>query len=272
MLSNNKIKTPEKTEIDIVKGEIKPITKGEADWISWRGIRGDGRSTVSGIKTDWSDGLKKTWEIDYLCRGEDSATWSAPVIQGNRLVVCGRDEEKDVVFCLDPEDGSLIWKQAYQAQTTASYGTGFRATPWIDDERVYTFGRGGDITCWSLLDGYKIWHKNVNDEGGKEPTWGHSSSPLVTGNLVIVNGGGTARTIAYDKMNGKLIWKTGSGPAGYAAISMMEIGGEPVALSFHGKGRYIYFRRSHLRAVRGQLSNRSRELGGNGRNGYRLSR
>lgn len=236
MFSNNKIKTPEKTEIEIVKGEITPITRGEADWISWRGVNGDGRSGVTGIKTDWSGGLKKTWEIDYLCRGEDSATWSAPVIQGNRLVVCGRDMEKDVVFCLNPEDGSLIWKQAYPAQTTPSYGAGFRATPWIDDDRVYTFGRGGDLTCWNLLNGDKIWHKNVNDEGGKEPTWGHSSSPLVTGTLVIVNGGGTARTIAYDKINGNLLWKTGTGPAGYAAISMMEIEGEPAVLSFHGKG------------------------------------
>jgi len=87
-----------------------------------------------------------------------------------------------------------------------------------------------------LLNGDKIWHKNVNDEGGEEPTYGHSSSPLVTDSLIIVKGGGTARTIAYGKMNGDLIWKTGSGPPGYAAIAMMEIEGEPVVLSFHGSG------------------------------------
>jgi outer membrane protein assembly factor BamB len=58
----------------------------------------------------------------------------------------------------------------------------------------------------------------------------------VTDSLVIVNGGGTARTIAFDKMNGDLAWKSGSGPAGYAAITTMDIEGEPVILSFHGKG------------------------------------
>jgi outer membrane protein assembly factor BamB len=236
MLSNNKIQTPTKIEQGIVSEQIQPITKGESDWLCWRGINGNGRSQVSGIKTDWSDGLKKIWEIDFLCQGENSATWSAPVIQGNRLVVCGRDDANDIVFCLNPEDGSLIWKQAYPAQTSTAYGTGFRATPWIDDNRVYTFGRGGDLVCWNLTNGDKIWHKNVHDEGGEEPIWGHSSSPLVTGSLVIVKGGGTARTIAFDKMNGDLIWKTGQGPAGYAAISMMEIEGEPVVLSFHGKG------------------------------------
>ena len=136
------VQTSTTMEHDIVLSQIEPITKGEADWICWRGVNGDGRSGVSGIKTDWSDGLSKIWEIDFLCQGEESATWSAPVIQGNRLVVCGRDDVNDIVFCLNPEDGGLIWKQAYPAQTSsASYGAGFRATPWIDDDRVYTFGR-----------------------------------------------------------------------------------------------------------------------------------
>jgi outer membrane protein assembly factor BamB len=237
MLSNNRVQTAIKTEHSIVSAEIVPITKGESDWICWRGVHGDGHSGVTQIKSDWSDGLNKIWEIGFLCEGEDSATWSAPVIQGNRLVVCGRSKVRDIVFCLNPEDGGLIWKQSYLANTSsASYGSGFRATPWIDDDRVYSFGRGGDLVCWNLLNGEKIWHKNVNNEGGEEPTWGHSSSPLVTDSLVIVQGGGTARTIAFDKMNGDLIWKTGTGPAGYAAIAMMEIEGESVILSFYGKG------------------------------------
>ncbi|MFC1840485.1 PQQ-binding-like beta-propeller repeat protein [Thermodesulfobacteriota bacterium] len=224
-------------EHDIVLSKIEPMTKGDADWICWRGINGDGRSSVSGIKTDWSDGLEKKWEINYLCQGKESATWSAPVVQGNRLVVCGRDDVNDIVFCLNPEDGGLIWKQAYTAKTArTNYGAGPRATPWIDDDRVYTFGRGGDLVCWNLLNGKKIWHKNVNNEGGEERGAGHSSSPLVTDSLVIVNGGGTARTIAFDKVNGDLVWKTGSGHAGYAAISRMEIEGEPVVLSFHASG------------------------------------
>ena len=231
------VETPIAMEHDIVLAQIEPITKGEADWICWRGINGDGRSGVSGIKTDWSDGLEKEWGIDYLCQGKESAAWSAPVVQGNRLVVCGRDDVNDMVFCLNPENGGLIWKQAYPAKTAdTNYGAGPRATPWIYDDRVYTFGRGGDLVCLNLLNGEKIWHKNVNNEGGEEPGPGHSSSPLVTDSLVIVNGGGTARTIAFEKMNGDLIWKTGTGKAGCAAISRMEIEGEPVVLSFHGSG------------------------------------
>jgi outer membrane protein assembly factor BamB len=146
----------------------------------------------------------------------------AGYIQGNRLVVCGRNGKNDVVYCLNPEDGGLIWKQSYPSETSDEYGTGFRATPWIDDDRVYTYGRGGDLCCFNLLNGEKIWHRNVRDAGGESPTWGLSSSPLVTDSNVIVSGGGTARTIAYDKMTGDVIWKAGEGKAGYAAIPLWK--------------------------------------------------
>ncbi|MBT4499322.1 MAG: PQQ-binding-like beta-propeller repeat protein [Gemmatimonadetes bacterium] len=219
-----------------VSQSLEPLTKGSADWISWQGSRGDRRSDVTGIIRDWSGGLEKLWEVDYLCQGNSSAAWSAPVVQGNRLIVCGRTTEKDLVFCLDPTNGALLWQTSYSAETTASHGAGPRATPAIDDDRVYTFGRSGELVCWALFDGKELWRTNVADEGGEVPMWGHSSSPLILGDRVIVQGGGTARTIAYDKLTGKVVWKGGNGIAGYAALTRMEIAGKTMVLSFHGKG------------------------------------
>ena len=216
--------------------DLKPLVKGKADWISWYGINGDNRSTVTGIITDWSEGLKKLWEVNYLCQGNSSATWSAPVIQGNRLVVCGRDTDNDLIFCLDPLDGSVLWKKSYGAKASNSHGSGPRATPYIDDDRVYTFGRSGDLICWSLFDGEQLWKTDVADEGGKAPQWGHASSPLVLGSFVIVQGGGSAGTIAYEKSTGKVAWKGGHNIAGYAALVTMNFDGETAILSFHGKG------------------------------------
>ena len=212
------------------------LAKGNADWVSWQGSRGDRRSGVTGIIRNWSGRLEKRWEVDFLCQGNSSATWSAPVIQGNRLIVCGRSTENDLIFCLDPADGALLWQASYSAKAVASHGTGPRATPAIDDDRVYTFGRSGDLICWELFDGKELWRANVADEGGKEPTWGHASSPLILGKHVIVQGGGTARTIAYDKITGKVAWKSGRGIAGYAALTRMDLSGKPVVLAFHGKG------------------------------------
>jgi len=224
------------TAIPTPSGPPNPLEKGEADWPCWRGPQGDGHSLVTGIKTDWSQGLERVWEVDFLCQGSDAATWSAPVVQGNRLVVPGRGEQSDLVFCLDPATGALIWPGQYEAKATSSHGPGSRATPCIDEDRVYTFGRSGDLVCWNLQDGQLLWRHNVREVGGKEPTWGHACSPLVYQDRVIVQGGGDALVVAYDKMTGRLIWKSLQGPAGYAACALQGTQESRRLLVFHGTG------------------------------------
>lgn len=215
---------------------LPPVTPGAADWPHWRGPAGDGKSPVTRIQTDWSRGLKKVWEVSYLCQGSRTATWSCPVVYGNRLVVPGRGEGQDLVFCLDSGTGELIWHKACPAQTGSSHGPGSRATPWIDQDRVYTFGRGGHLACWQLLDGQLLWQQDVAQAGGKEPTWGHSSSPLVWEDKVFVQGGGKAVVVAYDKMTGRPAWKSMEGDAGYAALTLLPGEDGMSVLAFCGAG------------------------------------
>lgn len=216
--------------------ERPPLTKGLADWPNWRGAGFNGKSTATGIKTDWSNGLKLLWRADYLCQGEKSAAWSAPAVLGNRLVIPGRDNDNDTVFCMESSTGELIWKAAYEAKSESSHGSGPRATPFIDGEMVYTFGRGGDLVCWWLEDGKMAWRKNVRDLGGKAPQWGYSGSPLVFEDKVFVQGGGQALVVAFDKKSGALQWKSLSGEAGYSTIIPMTIADEPALLVYHGTG------------------------------------
>jgi outer membrane protein assembly factor BamB len=211
-----------------------PVEQGLADWPCWRGLVGDGKSSVTGIRKDWSNGLTKSWEVSFLCQGMRTATWSAPVVCGNRLVVPGRDDDSDLVFCLDSDSGDLIWFKSYPAKTGDSHGPGARATPFIDQDRVYTFGRAGDLACWRLLDGELLWKQNVKDVGGEEPTWGHSASPIVYGDKVFVQAGGKALVAAYDKMTGRLAWKSMEGPAGYASLALLTADGSTRLLAFCG--------------------------------------
>lgn len=209
-----------------------PLEPGKSDWPRWRGPRGDGK-TDSPVGTG---GLRKLWEVNYLCQGPSSVTWSAPAIQGNRLVVPGRDGDRDLVFGLDPVSGRLLWIGSYEAPAGSGHGAGPRATPFIDGDRAYTFGRGGHLACWDLMDGRLIWITNVADAGGREPDWGHSSSPLVLGDKVFVQGGGSALVAAYDKTTGRLAWKHGEGKAGYAALAAMNHPRGPLLLAFHATG------------------------------------
>jgi len=215
---------------------IPSLTKGDADWTNWRGPNFEGKSALTGIQTDWSKGLKQLWSVNYLCQDKATASWSAPVIQGNRLIVPGRDEKNDLVFCINSDSGELIWKGSYEAEASSSHGPGSRATPFIREDKVYTFGRSGDLVCWQLEDGKLVWHKNVKDEGGAEPTWGFSTTPLVVENKVIVQGGGNALVIAYDKNTGNVLWKSMQGEAGYAAAIPMTIDNEMKLLVYQGTG------------------------------------
>jgi len=216
--------------------EIPLVDSGIADWPNWRGPNFNGKSNLTGIKTDWSKGLSKLWEVDYLCQGQSTASWSTPVIQGNRLVVPGRDEENDWVFCLNSNTGELIWKGFYKADAGTAHGPGARATPCIDNNKIYSYGRSGDLVCWQLFDGKTIWHKNVKEIGGEEPDWGLSSTPLIVEDKVIVQGGGKALVVAYNKSNGDVIWKSLEGPSGYAAAVVTTIDSIPMLLIYHGTG------------------------------------
>jgi outer membrane protein assembly factor BamB len=215
---------------------LPPVTRGDADWLNWRGANFEGKSATKGIKTNWSNGLKKLWHINYLCQDKSTASWSAPVVQGNRLIVPGRDKTNDLLFCIDADNGALIWSGSYEATAETSHGPGSRATPFINEDRVYTFGRSGDLVCWQLADGKLLWRKNVMDEGGAEPSWGFSTTPLVMDNKVIVQGGGKALILAYDKVTGDLLWKSMEGEAGYAAAITMTVENEVKLLVYHGTG------------------------------------
>ena len=198
------------------------ISAGSSDWINWQGEHFDKKSSFTGIKKEWSKGLKKLWEVNYLCQGDQTASWSAPVVKGKVLIVPGRDEKNDLVFCLDAENGELVWKGSYEAETNTNHGPGARATPSIDSDRVYTYGRSGDLVCWNLSDGKMLWHEKAADIGGVEPDWGYSSSPLIFGGKVIVQAGGKALAVAYDKMTGEVMWKSGSGSGGYAPLTFIK--------------------------------------------------
>lgn len=217
-------------------GATPPITEGIADWPNWRGVNFDGKSATIGIQTDWSKGLKKLWNVNYLCQGQSTASWSSPVVTGNRLIVSGRDENNDLLFCINPQNGKLIWSGSYKAESGTSHGPGPRATPFINEYKVYTFGRSGDLVCWNLEDGKLLWHKNVKDEGGVEPTWGYSTTPLVLDNKVIVQGGGKALVVAFDKLTGDLLWKSMEGEVGYSAAIPINIENEVKLLIYHGTG------------------------------------
>jgi outer membrane protein assembly factor BamB len=115
----------------------------------------------------------------------------------------------------------------FPARGTLDYGQSPRATPVIHEGRVYLLGAFGELRCLDVTDGKVLWIRQLTQEFEAElPTWGMCSTPLVVGELLIVNpGGAKASLVALDKNTGRTRWATPGNPAAYAAFICGEFGG-----------------------------------------------
>ena len=215
---------------------LPPVRPDSTGWPSWRGLNNDNRSAFTNIVTDWSDGLELLWSVDYLCEGPQSVTWSCPAISGNHLVVPGRRDSNDVIFCLNPQNGALLWSYTFFAPPgNPSYGEGPRATPTIDGNRIYVLSRGGLLQCLNLGDGSVIWKKNLLDFGAEVPKWGFAGSPVVFGDTLLVLIGGEALVMGMDKMTGEILWQSEPAPASYSTPVVIPHGDGSVLIAVGGE-------------------------------------
>jgi len=168
------------------------------------------------------------------------------------LILFHRLENKETIECLDAQNGKSLWTFDYPTSYRDDFGfdEGPRATPSIDGDRVYTFGAEGMLCCVDLQSGKKVWTVNTKaDFQAAKGFFGIASSPLVDGNLVLLNVGGRdgAGIVAFDKTNGKVRWKTSQDEASYSS---------PVRAIFSGRACVLFLTRSGLVAVepgQGQL-------------------
>ena len=204
------------------------------DWPRWRGPNNDNLPAVAAFPQDLGRGLEKLWTVDKLCVGTNSQAWACPSVAGDRLIVTGRNGDKDLVLCLNARTGKEFWKQDYDAPAgkDVQYGNGPRATPIIDGEFVYTFGCTGELACWSLAEGRQLWRHGLGSLRGKREVWGCSSTPLIVGDTLYVQVGGTNLVVAFDKRKGETLWSSRPGTAGYAALTTASIAGRDQLLAF----------------------------------------
>jgi len=106
---------------------------------------------------------------------------------------------------------------------------------------VFPIGAKGRLVCLNGADGKEKWTIDTLD-GNANLQWAMSGSPLVVGNLVIVNPGaqtedakGTA-VRAYDRATGQPVWAAGNEKAGYASPELATLGGVRQVLVFDAAG------------------------------------
>jgi outer membrane protein assembly factor BamB len=161
---------------------------------------------------------------------------SAIAVQDDTAVTTWNADGKQLLVALDAVTGKVKWKAELGETYENSMGDGPRATPTIAEQNVYAYSGEGILIAVDLKSGQLRWSKNVMEELSAEPSeYGMSCSPLVVDDRVIVHAGGSEAAIAaFAVANGKLLWKCGSGHAGYSSPTIMDISGEPQVVTVTG--------------------------------------
>ena len=209
----------------------------------WPEFRGQGRNGV------WAEtGILETFPeggLDIRWRTPINRGFSGPAVAAGRVFLTDFERTQGLngierIVCLDEGTGQLLWSQSWEANYAGiSWDEGPRATPTVDDDRVYAVGASGVLIALTVETGDILWRTSFAEEFGAEiPTWGFSSAPIVDGNLVITIVGGepNAKVVAFDKLNGEEVWRAlssiDSGP-GVGQPIIIEAGGTQQLIIWH---------------------------------------
>lgn len=200
---------------------LSAVSSVSVDWPQWLGPRRDGTSREE-IRP-WGEPPVVVWRRAV---GEGH---SAPVVYRGRVFlhtkVKDRDEEE--VTALDAVSGELRWSERYARGPFGNiFGNGPRATPAVADGRVITHGVTGILSCFDADGGKLLWRHDTLKEFHAPPLFfGSSCSPLVFGDLVLLNVGASgASVVAFDVSSGDVRWKALDDRASYSSPAVVSAG------------------------------------------------
>jgi outer membrane protein assembly factor BamB len=223
------------------------------DWPGWLGPERDGVWRETGIvRALPPEGPVVRW------RHAIGSGYAGPAVAGNRVYVLDRvtDLESEAhtpqdghykgrkgdgferVLCLDNSDGRVVWTHAYACRYSIAYPSGPRATPIVDNGKVYTLGTQGNLFCLDAQTGRVIWQCDFTEAFGlKIPTWGVSAQPLIDGDkLICIVGGQGTTAVAFNKNTGEELWRSlSSNDPGYSAPVIIRAGGVSQLIVWHGE-------------------------------------
>jgi outer membrane protein assembly factor BamB len=106
---------------------------------------------------------------------------------------------------------------------------GPRCVPTIREDKIVIYSAAGDLSVLDRVDGSVKWTRPLRKEfQADDGYFGAGSTPLVLGNLIIVNiGGKDTGVVAVSLTNGQTIWKTGEFEASYASPISTVVLGQP---------------------------------------------
>ncbi|HSF18842.1 MAG TPA: PQQ-binding-like beta-propeller repeat protein [Vicinamibacteria bacterium] len=219
---------------------LDPVKRGQpAPWPAFRGGDRSGIADGQGIPLEWDAASRRNIRWKTAVPGFSVAS---PIIYGARIFVLTAvsgagdktfrtglygdvapvedvSEHRWLLLALDAGDGIVVWERELhrgvpgtKRHTKSSQAN---ATPVTNGKQVVTvLGSTGQIFCHDF-EGNLLWKKDIgvlNAGWFYDPDyqWGHSSSPILYENTVIVQADvhGGSFVAAYDVDTGREVWRT----------------------------------------------------------------
>ena len=205
------------------------------DWPQWRGPTSNAQVAKGDrLPARLGDSPKVVWRIDV------GPGHSAPVTQGDRLAFAEEKDGFETLRLLDKRTGKLLWEKAFGETYEDRFGAGPRCTPLFDGDRIYVQTCRGELSCLSVKDGSTLWSvdyqkkfkvkwiKNKSQNEAAAARRGYSGTPLVDGDHLICQVGGVPGTgvVCFDKLSGKVVWKSQDDLASFASPLIMTLAGD----------------------------------------------
>ncbi|MCA9150422.1 MAG: PQQ-like beta-propeller repeat protein [Planctomycetales bacterium] len=191
------------------------------DWSQWRGSDRSAQVADFAAPAAWPKKLTKKWEVEV---GDGVAT---PALVGDRLYVFSRQDDEEVIRCLNATSGAEIWQAKYSQEGVNGPASGYqgpRASPAVGQGKVVLVSLHGDVSCYDANSGKRLWHNT--EYSGQEPRFATSSSPVIYGDTCVAQLGGedSGAIVAFNLSDGSEKWKwTGDGVA-YASAALTKLG------------------------------------------------
>lgn len=162
--------------------------------------------------------LRITVLEDKLEQSEDTQALEQEVTSLRKQVQAIEDQLRK--FPLAAKYKLPITQREYNGYTTA--------TPTSDGRFVWAVFGNRVVACYNT-DGQLQWADVLPD--APQSMWGHSSSPLIVGDKLIVS---IDRIVCYDAHSGRQIWVTKYGQS-WGSPTRAKIGGEAIILMSNGR-------------------------------------
>ncbi len=207
--------TKDGVDVAEVPSGPRPPVPQVGEWPQWMGSRADAATEPGWLPL----GVEVTLELDW--RRPIGRGYSSISVAGSQALTLEADDRGVWAVALYVADGREIWRAAMPdpRRTPDQRVETPSSTPAIGAGRVFAIHPAGLLFAFDAAGGASLWTLDLRELGASPPSYGMSTSPVLSnGRLFVLAGGGEGHNlIELDPSSGKIL--TALGPAAQGSYS-----------------------------------------------------